>query len=63
MQKIGAIARFTKILDMGGNFTPPPNPLTSMEKPNHNSVNQHFEDRKFVPLCVDASKTVSKCYV
>ena len=36
MQKSGAVARFTKILDWG--VILPPNPLTSMEKPNYNRV-------------------------
>ena len=38
MQKSGAVARFTKILDRGGNLTPSPNQQTYIEKPIHNMV-------------------------
>ena len=38
MPKCGFIAHFTKILDRGGKFTPPPNKLTSIIKPNKNRV-------------------------
>ena len=37
MQRNGAIAPFTNFLDRGGVILPP-NPLTSIEKPNHNKV-------------------------
>ena len=43
--KSGVVACFNKILDRGGNFTPP-NHLTYMEKPNHNRVKGELRGQK-----------------
>ena len=51
MQKSGAVARFTKILDRGDNFTPSPNKRTYIEKPIHNRVN--IEDRFILHKTLD----------
>ncbi len=46
MQKRGVISCFSKILDRGGNFTPPNN-LAYPKKPNYNRVKEFPIDPKF----------------